>query len=59
MLWTQAFGFCSVILGLYLSAEYDTGSGSMIALVAAVLFAIVAVGQVVIRSFIQSDENLN
>jgi len=46
-------------LGLYLSAEYDTGSGSMIALVAAVLFAIVAVGQVVIRSFIQSDENLN
>ena len=59
MLWTQVFGFCSVIMGLYLSAEYDTGSGSMIALVAAILFAIVAITQVVVRSFIQSDENLN
>jgi hypothetical protein len=31
----------------------------MIALVAAILFAIVAITQVVVRSFIQSDENLN
>ena len=39
---TQFFGLTSVILGLYFSAELDTGSGSMIALVSAVLFAIVA-----------------
>ena len=39
---TQFFGLTSVILGLYFSAELDTGSGSMIALVSAVLFAVVA-----------------
>ena len=41
MMWTQAFGLASTLLGLFLSAELNTGSGSMIALVAAVLFATV------------------
>ena len=40
-MWTQAFGLTSTLLGLFLSAELNTGSGSMIALVAAMLFAIV------------------
>ena len=40
--WTQFFGLSSVFLGLYFSAELDTGSGAMIALVAAIIFSIVA-----------------
>ena len=43
MLWTQFFGLGSVMLGLYFSAERDTGSGSMIALVAAIIFCLVAI----------------
>ncbi|MBR86742.1 MAG: hypothetical protein CMM29_08110 [Rhodospirillaceae bacterium] len=42
LIWTQVFGLSSVLLGLYLAAELDTGSGSMIALVAAGIFSIVA-----------------
>ena len=49
----------SVLFGLYLSAEYDTGSGTMIALVAAVIFALIAVAQAVNGGFIRSDENFN
>ncbi|MAD56201.1 MAG: hypothetical protein CL974_01500 [Euryarchaeota archaeon] len=43
MIWTQVFGLSSVMLGLYFSSELDTGSGSMIALVAATIFSIVAI----------------
>lgn len=42
LLWTQFFGLTSVLIGLYLSAEMNTGSGSMIALVTACIFAVVA-----------------
>ena len=59
MLLTQVFGLGSVLLGLYFSAEYDTGSGTMIALVAAVIFAIIAVAKAVNGGFIRSDENIN
>ena len=38
-IWTQIFGLTSVILGLYFSAELETGSGSMIALVAAMILS--------------------
>ncbi len=41
LFWSQVFALASVFLGLYFSAELDTGSGAMIALVAAILFAIV------------------
>ena len=44
---TQIFGFSSVILGLYLSAEMDTGTGSMIALVSATIFAAVAISKMI------------
>ncbi len=44
---TQIFGFSSVILGLYLSAEMDTGTGSMIALVSATIFATVAISKMI------------
>ena len=59
MMLTQVFGLGSVLLGLYLSAEYDTGSGTMIALVAAVIFALIAVAKAVNGGFIRSDENFN
>ena len=45
MLWTQFFGLSAVFLGLFLSFELDTGSGSMIALVSAILFGIVLTGK--------------
>ena len=41
ILWSQVFGLMSVVLGIYLSAEEDTGAGAMIALVAAVIFLVV------------------
>ena len=48
-LWSQIFGFSSVLLGLYYSAELETGSGSMIALVSATLFGCVAFFQFLIK----------
>ena len=59
MLWTQVFGIGSVMLGLYFSAEHDTGSGTMIALLAAVVFAIVAVSKVVSEGVFRHDDNMN
>ncbi|MBK29558.1 MAG: hypothetical protein CMB49_02455 [Euryarchaeota archaeon] len=59
LIWAQIFGFTSVILGLYFSAEYQAGSGSMIALTAAIIFAIVAISRVLIRQFIQPKVNFN
>ena len=59
MIWTQVIGLTSVILGLYFSAELDTGSGSMIALVAAIIFSSVAVVKIIFRTFIQPNKNFN
>ena len=59
LIWTQIFGLTSVILGLYYSAELETGSGSMIALVAAILFGVVAILQLIIKSTIKSKENMS
>ena len=55
---TQFFGLCSVMIGLYLSSELDTGSGSMIALVAASIFALVAIIQVVTRTLVKPEVNM-
>ena len=57
LIWTQFFGLVSVLFGLYLSAELDTGSGAMIALVAAVIFAFVAVSKTVIQVFVRPADN--
>ena len=51
LLWTQVFGLTATLLGLYLSAELNTGSGSMIALVAASIFALVGVLKLVNTHF--------
>ena len=56
---TQIFGLTAVFGGLYLSAELDTGGGSMIALFAATLFAIVAIAQQIINFTIKSKDNIS
>ena len=58
-IWSQIFGFISVLLGLYYSAELETGSGSMIALVSAIIFGCVAVFQFLIKPLILSSENIS
>ena len=59
MVWTQIFGLSSVLLGLYFSSELETGSGSMIALVAASIFSVVAIlfNFKFFSNFIMSMEN--
>ena len=59
VIWTQVFGLSSVLLGLYLSAEENTGSGAMIALVAATIFAIVAIFQTIVKVALQPTDNVN
>ncbi|MBK70395.1 MAG: hypothetical protein CMB53_03245 [Euryarchaeota archaeon] len=54
---TQIFGLSAVFMGLYFSAELDTGSGSMIALVSATIFSIVAFYQLIFKTFIQPLDN--
>ena len=58
-MWTQFFGLSSVLGGLYFSAELDTGSGAMIALVAAIIFGTVAISQSIIKTFAKPTDNLN
>ena len=48
ILWSQFFGMFSVLLGIYLSAEKDTGAGAMIALVAALVFLVVVVSKSIV-----------
>ena len=57
MLWTQIFGLMAVLGGLYFSAELDTGSGSMIAVVAAGIFAIAVIYQNVVKSAANPSDN--
>ena len=58
LIWTQFFGLVTVMLGLYLSSELRSGSGSTIALVAAMVFAFVAIFQG-FRRLAKPEENLN
>tara|TARA_B100000029_G_scaffold474073_1_gene516020 strand:+ start:1651 stop:2571 length:921 start_codon:yes stop_codon:yes gene_type:complete len=59
LMWTQFIGLSSVLGGLYFSAEFDTGSGAMIALVAAIIFATVAIFQTIGKSFTKPTDNQN
>ena len=56
MLWTQFFGLASVMIGLYASSEFKTGSGSMIALVSAIIFGLVLFGRTM---YFNKTKNLN
>ena len=55
LIWSQIFGFTSVLLGLYFSSEMSTGTGTMIALVAAIIFAIVLISQNLFKFFRSND----
>ena len=57
LLWTQFFGITSLLGGLYISSEMGAGSGSAIALFAAILFAFVAISKTTINAFSQSNDN--
>ena len=57
LLWTQFFGLLSVFGGLFLSSEVGGGSGSMIALFAAVMFAIVTISKTVIHRYSNTKPN--
>ena len=45
VIWTQVFGLSSVFGGLLISSEIGSGSGSTIALFAAIIFAVVAISK--------------
>lgn len=51
LLWTQFFGLLAVFGGLFLSSEVGGGSGAMIALFAALLFALVTISKAAMYRF--------
>lgn len=51
LLWTQFFGLLAIFGGLFLSSEVGGGSGAMIALFAAIMFALVTISKVVMYRF--------
>ena len=57
LMWTQVFGLTSVFIGLYLSSEISTGSGSMIAVVAATIFGIVGLYQTLVEPLLNPGDN--
>ncbi|MED5485527.1 MAG: metal ABC transporter permease [Candidatus Thermoplasmatota archaeon] len=59
IIWSQIIGISGILLGLYLSAEKNTGSGSMIALVSATIFFLVLISQIILKKFIQPTGNFN
>ena len=54
---TQVIGLISVISGIYISSEMKLGTGSTIALVAAIIFAIVVICKSTINVVIRKYEN--
>ena len=57
LIWTQFFGLTSVFIGLYLSSEMSTGSGSMIAVVSATIFGIVGLYQTQLAPLLNPGNN--
>ena len=57
IMWTLFFGLSAVFIGLYMSAERDTGSGAMIALISACIFAAVLLSKSVILGLIKPKDN--
>ncbi len=57
LVWAQVFGHTSVFIGLYFSSEMSTGSGSMIAVVSAAIFGIVAIGRNILVPIILTENN--
>lgn len=55
VIWAQVFGLSSTIIGIYVSAEMRTGTGSTIALTSASIFLVVALAKTVIFPLFRSD----
>ena len=55
IIWAQLFGLSSTIIGIFVSAELRTGTGSTIALTSASIFLVVALIQVVILPLLRTD----
>ena len=51
IIWSQVFGLTSTIIGIYISAETESGTGSTIALTSASIFLIVAITKAAIPLF--------
>ena len=54
---SQIYGILTILLGLYYSAELGTGTGSMIALVSAVLFIIVVISKSLVKLLSTTNQN--
>ena len=59
ILWSQFFGILGILLGLYLSSELDTSSGSMIALVSALIFLLVVSAKIILGRIFRPVSNFN
>ena len=57
LIWSQVFGLITLFLGLYFSAEKSTGSGSMIALVSVIIFAVVAITAQIYKNYFQGPNS--
>lgn len=57
IIWTQIFGLITLFLGLYFSAENSTGSGSMIALMSVIIFAVVSITAQVYKNYFQGPNS--
>ncbi len=55
LVWAQVFGLSSTMLGIFVSAELETGTGSTISLVSASIFLIVALIQVIILPLFRKE----
>ena len=55
LIWAQVFGVSSTVIGIYVSAELETGTGSTIALTSASIFLVVALIQLVILPLFRTD----
>ena len=55
IIWSQVFGLSSTILGIYISAENGSGTGSTIALTSASIFLVVAATKTLVIPIFRTD----
>ena len=55
LLWSQVFALSSTILGIFISAELEIGTGSTIALVSASIFLIAALIQMIVLPLLRTE----
>ena len=55
LIWSQVFALSSTILGIFISAELEIGTGSTIALVSASIFLIAALIQMVVLPLLRTE----